>query len=97
MAMGVVLRRRPIARGSARDLRVEGMSNLHLKTRSTPMSEKPISPLRQRMIEDMAVRRFNESQRCLAAHPTRRHRRMCERRKAYNCALAINRKPGTHD
>ena len=24
------------------------------------MSEKPISPLRQRMIEDMAVRRFNE-------------------------------------
>jgi len=24
------------------------------------MSEKPISPLRQRMIEDMAVRKFNE-------------------------------------
>ena len=24
------------------------------------MSEKPISPLRQRMIEDMTVRRFNE-------------------------------------
>jgi hypothetical protein len=25
-----------------------------------PMSEKPISPLRQRMIEDMAVRKFGE-------------------------------------
>jgi hypothetical protein len=39
---------------------MKGLSNLHLKTRSTPMSEKPISPLRQRMIEDMAVRKFGE-------------------------------------
>src|ERR1700723_3364346 len=28
--------------------------------RSTPMSEKPISPLRRRMIEDMTVRNFVE-------------------------------------
>src|SRR5271167_3519616 len=32
--------------------------DLHLKTGSTPMSEKPISPLRRRMIEDMTVRNF---------------------------------------
>ena len=31
--------------------------------RSTPMSEKPISPLRQRMIEDMTVRNFIEKTR----------------------------------
>jgi integrase/recombinase XerD len=36
------------------------MSNLYLKTRSTPMSETPISPLRARMIEDMSVRKFGE-------------------------------------
>jgi hypothetical protein len=39
---------------------MKGLTNLHLKTRSTPMSKKPISPLRQRMIEDMAVRKFGE-------------------------------------
>jgi hypothetical protein len=39
---------------------MKGLTNLHLKTRSTPMSEKPIRPLRQRMIEDMAVRKFGE-------------------------------------
>jgi hypothetical protein len=38
----------------------EGVQNLDLKTRSTPMSETPISPLRARMIEDMSVRKFNE-------------------------------------
>jgi hypothetical protein len=27
------------------------------------MSEKPISPLRQRMLEDMNVRRFTDTQR----------------------------------
>jgi integrase/recombinase XerD len=32
----------------------------HLKTRSTTISEKPISPLRQRVIEDMRVRNFGE-------------------------------------
>src|SRR5215471_14501959 len=32
----------------------------HLKTRSTPMSETPISPLRRRMIEDMSLRNFGE-------------------------------------
>src|SRR5436853_7894358 len=37
--------------------------NLDLKTGSTPMSEKPISPLRQRMIEDMSVRNFVEKTR----------------------------------
>jgi integrase/recombinase XerD len=36
------------------------MSKLYLKTRSTPMSETPISPLRARMIEDMSVRKFGE-------------------------------------
>src|SRR4030095_16989272 len=34
--------------------------HLNLKTRSTPMSETPISPLRARMIEDMNVRKFGE-------------------------------------
>src|SRR6202045_3321821 len=33
------------------------------KDRSTPMSEKPISPLRRRMIEDMTVRNFVEKTR----------------------------------
>src|SRR5262249_54854729 len=32
----------------------------HLKTRSTPMSETPISVLRRRMIEDMSLRRFGK-------------------------------------
>jgi integrase/recombinase XerD len=30
------------------------------KTRSTPMSEMPISPPRARMIEDMSVRKFGD-------------------------------------
>src|SRR5215510_4792544 len=32
----------------------------HLKTRSTPMSDTPISPQRRRMIEDMSLRKFGE-------------------------------------
>src|SRR5262249_38868999 len=39
---------------------MEGFHNLYLKTRSTPMSETPISPLRARMLEDMRVRNFGE-------------------------------------
>ena len=39
------------------------MQNLHLKDRGTPISEKPISPLRRRMIEDMTVRNFVEKTR----------------------------------
>src|SRR5215470_3026188 len=39
---------------------MEGSPNLHLKTRSTPMSETPVSPLRRRMIEDMSLRNFGE-------------------------------------
>src|SRR5215467_6270179 len=38
-----------------------GANQPYLKTRSTPMSEKPISPLRARMIEDMSVRKFGEA------------------------------------
>jgi hypothetical protein len=34
-----------------------------LELRLTTMSEKPISPLRQRMIEDMSVRNFVEKTR----------------------------------
>jgi hypothetical protein len=51
-------------------LRIEGSSNLHLKTMSTPISQttasrtiasaKPISPLGRPMIEDMTVRGFGE-------------------------------------
>jgi integrase/recombinase XerD len=36
-------------------------TNPFLKTRSTAMSETPISPLRARMIEDMSVRKFGEA------------------------------------
>jgi integrase/recombinase XerD len=36
------------------------VSATFLKTRSTPMSEAPISPLRARMIEDMSVRNFGD-------------------------------------
>jgi hypothetical protein len=36
------------------------VSATFLKTRSTPMSETPISPLRARMIEDMSVRKFGD-------------------------------------
>src|SRR5580658_2735413 len=39
--------------------------------RSTPMSEKPISPLRQRMIEDMAVRNYVEKTRNDYVHHVR--------------------------
>src|SRR5215510_14138873 len=40
---------------------MDGAHQPYLKTRSTPMSEKPISPLRARMIEDMSVRKFGEA------------------------------------
>jgi hypothetical protein len=39
---------------------MKGLANLYLKTRSTPMSQRPISLLRQRMIEDRAVRKFGD-------------------------------------
>ena len=39
---------------------IEGLLNLHLKTRSTPMSEKPISDIRRRMIQDMTVRTIGD-------------------------------------
>src|SRR5262245_57678574 len=39
---------------------MDGAHQPYLKTRSTPMSETPISPLRARMIEDMSVRKFGE-------------------------------------
>ena len=44
-------------------MRIEGLprATLNLKTRTTLMSEKPISPLRRRMIEDMTVLGFVES------------------------------------
>src|SRR5207245_9121856 len=38
-------------------LRIEGSKHSNLKT-GAPMSEKPISPLRQRMLEDMSLRGF---------------------------------------
>jgi hypothetical protein len=38
-------------------LKIEGFKTSP-QDRSTSMSEKPISPLRQRMIEDMMVRNF---------------------------------------
>jgi hypothetical protein len=36
------------------------VSATFLTTRSTPMSETPISPLRARMIEDVSVRKFGD-------------------------------------
>jgi hypothetical protein len=44
---------------TGRVLRFEdrGVKHSNLKT-GAPMSEKPISPLRQRMLDDMSVRRF---------------------------------------
>jgi hypothetical protein len=51
--------------------------------------DRPVSPLRARMIEDMTVRGFNEQHVCImlamcgrsrlssAAHPTRQQKRMC--------------------
>ena len=45
------------------------MYNLYLKTRSTPMSETPINPLRARMIEDLRVRKFgNKTQNDYIRH-----------------------------
>ena len=43
-------------------MRIEGFKHSNLKT-GAPMSEKPISPLRRRMIEDMTVRNFVEKTR----------------------------------
>src|SRR5215475_11906036 len=40
---------------------MDGDNQPDLKTRSTPMSKAPISPLRARMIEDMSVRKFGEA------------------------------------
>ena len=38
-------------------MRIEG-SSTPTSRQKPPMSEKPISPLRQRMLEDMSMRRF---------------------------------------
>jgi hypothetical protein len=46
--------------GRASGLEDQGVNNLP-QDRSTAMSEKPISPLRRRMIEDMSVRNFVEN------------------------------------
>ena len=35
-----------------------GVLNLHLESRSIPMTDEAISPLRRRMIEDMTIRKF---------------------------------------
>src|ERR1700724_3256564 len=43
-------------------LRIEG-SSTPTSRQEPPMSEKPISPLRRRMIEDMSVRKFGEKTR----------------------------------
>src|SRR6516164_2185200 len=42
-------------------LRIEGFRTSNLKTGASPMSQKPISELRRRMLEDMAVRNFSEA------------------------------------
>src|SRR6202049_4295660 len=42
---------------------MEGVPEPPPQDRSTPMSDKPISPLRRRMIEDMTVRNFVEKTR----------------------------------
>jgi Phage integrase, N-terminal SAM-like domain len=43
--------------GGGSVLRIEGLKHSNLKT-GLPMSQKPISPLRQRMLEDMSLRGF---------------------------------------
>src|SRR5712691_3375964 len=43
--------------GGGSALRIEG-SSTPTSRQEPPMSEKPISPLRQRMLEDMSVRKF---------------------------------------
>src|SRR5688572_33014467 len=49
-------------RGGRSVLRIEG-SSTPTSRQETPMSERPISPLRQRMLEDMAVRKFGDKTR----------------------------------
>jgi hypothetical protein len=44
-------------------LRIKGRQTPPPQDRSTAMGDKPISPLRQRMIEDMTVRNFSEKTR----------------------------------
>src|SRR5260370_31189039 len=44
-------------------MRIEAFKQTPPQDRSTPMSDKPISPLRRRMIEDMTVRNFVEKTR----------------------------------
>ena len=38
-------------------MRIEGLKHSNLKT-GAPMSQNPISPLRQRLLEDMSLRGF---------------------------------------
>src|SRR5258708_20800689 len=49
--------------GRASRLEDRGVQQPPPQDRSTPMSEKSISPLRRRMIEDMTVRNFVEKTR----------------------------------
>jgi hypothetical protein len=69
------------------------------------MSQKPISPLRRRMIEDMMVRKFAEKTRndyirhvktfaaFLAACPTRERPRICGFSNCTRARLACVRQP----
>ena len=47
--------------GECSVLRIEVFRTSNLKTGASPMSQKPISELRRRMLEDMAVRKFSEA------------------------------------
>src|SRR3979490_1139094 len=55
--------RRGAVTSRASCLENRGVNQPPPQDRSTPMSEKPISPLRRRMIEDMTVRNFVEKTR----------------------------------
>jgi hypothetical protein len=47
--------------GESSVLRIEGFETLHHQDKEpSPMSQRPISELRGRMLEDMAVRKFSE-------------------------------------
>ena len=62
------------------------------------MSEKPISPLRRRMIEDMSVRNFVEKTRTKSgtsgrSQPSSAARRIPPRRRTFGVFSCIRRRP----
>src|SRR5215472_13530655 len=84
--------------GESSVLRIEGFETLQPQDKEpSPMSQKPISELRRRMLEDMAVRKFQRSNYPELYPP---HRGTCQVPRTFSRHGNCGRRtpfPGAHD